>query len=317
MIARLVRYLSFLLVAAALVYGGYRMLTPASTTAPNEKAEKGQNDEHSEGITLSDAKVAAAGIELATASSAVLRDSIRLNGMVQPNQESLVQVTPRFPGIVREVRKRIGDHVQKGDVLAIVESNQSLTLYELKASLAGTVIDRQTTLGEYVSEQKPAFVIADLSTVWIDLSVYRRDLARVHNGDQVFVDPGDGGAPIETRIAYLSPVGSSETQSALARAIVSNPDQRLRPGLFVTARLTLSERKVAVAVKPSALQTIENRTVVFVRSGDRFEPRDVEVGERDPQFAEITFGVLEGDVYAARNSFILKSEMGKGAVDND
>jgi membrane fusion protein, heavy metal efflux system len=318
MISRMIRYLSFILVAAALIYGGYRMLTPASTnTAPSEKAEKAENEEHSEGITLSDAKVAAAGIELATASSAVLRDSLLLNGMVQPNQESLVQVTPRFPGIVREVRKRIGDQVQKGDVLAVVESNQSLTPYELKTSLAGTVIDRQTTLGEYVSEQKPAFVVADLSTVWIDLSVYRRDLGKVHVGDQVFIDPADGGTPIEARIAYLSPVGSSETQSALARAIVANPGQRLRPGLFVTARLTLSERKVAVAVKSAALQTIENRTVVFVRSEDKFEPRDVEIGERDPQFVEITFGVLEGDVYAARNSFILKSEMGKGAADND
>ena len=318
MMSRVIRQLTFIVVAAALIYGGYRMLPPASTsTAPGKPAEKAEQEQRSEGITLSDAKVAAAGIELATASAAVLRDSLLLNGVVQPNQESLVQVTPRFPGVVREVRKRIGDNVQKGDVLAIVESNQSLTAYELKASLAGTVIDRQTTLGEYVSEQKPAFVIADLSTVWIDLSVYRRDLARVHAGDQVFIDPGDGRAPIETRIAYLSPVGSSETQSGLARAIVPNPEQRLRPGLFVTARLTLSERKVAVAVKSSALQTIENRSVVFVRSGDKFEPRDVEVGERDPQFAEITFGVFEGDVYAARNSFILKSEMGKGAVEND
>jgi multidrug efflux pump subunit AcrA (membrane-fusion protein) len=318
MISRVIRYLIFILVAAALIYSGYRMLTPASTnTVQSEKAESAEREEHSESITLSDAKVAAAGIELATASSAVLRDSLLLNGAVQPNQESLVQVTPRFPGIVRKVRKRIGDNVQKGDVLAIIESNQSLTPYELKASLAGTVIDRQTTLGEYVSEQKPAFVIADLSTVWIDLSVYRRDLARVHTGAQVFIDPGDGGAPIETRIAYVSPVGSSETQSALARAIVANPDQRLRPGLFVTGRLTLSERKVAVAVKSSALQTIDNQTVVFVRNGDKFEARDVETGERDPQFVEITFGVLAGDKYAARNSFILKSEMGKGAADND
>jgi cobalt-zinc-cadmium efflux system membrane fusion protein len=318
MISRVVRYLGFMLVAAALIYSGYRMLAPASTTtAANEKAERAENEEHSEGITLSDAKVAAAGIELATASSALLRDSLLLNGMVQPNQESLVQVTPRFPGIVREVRKRIGDQVQKGDVLAVVESNQSLTPYDLKASLAGTVIDRQTTLGEYVSEQKPAFVIADLSTVWIDFTVYRRDLGRVRVSEQVLIDPADGRPTIEARIAYLSPVGSSDTQSALARAIVANPDQRLRPGLFVTGRLTLSERKVAIAVKSSALQTVENRTVVFVRSGEKFEARDVEIGERDPQFVEITFGVLEGDVYAARNSFILKSEMGKGAADND
>jgi membrane fusion protein, heavy metal efflux system len=318
MISRMIRYLSFSLVAAVLVYGGYRMLTPASTnTAPNEKTEKAEHEERSEGITLSDAKVAAAGIELAIAAPAVLRDSLFLNGVVQPNQESLLQVTPRFPGIVREVRKRIGDQVQKGDVLAIVESNQSLTPYELKAALAGTVIDRQTTLGEYVSEQKPAFVIADLSTVWIDFAVYRRDLGRVHVGDQVFIDPADGRPPIEAKIAYLSPVGSSVTQSALARAIVANPDQRLRPGLFVTGRLTLSERKVAVAVRSSALQTVDNQTVVFVRNGDKFEAREVKTGERDAQFVEITFGVLEDDKYAARNSFILKSEMGKGAADND
>ena len=266
---------------------------------------------------MSDAKIETAGIELAKASAGVLRDSLLLNGIVQPNQESLVQVTPRFPGIVRDVRKRIGDRVQKGDVLALIESNQSLTQYELKASLAGTVIDRQTTLGEYVSEQKPAFVIADLSTVWVDFSVYRRDLKRVSIGDQVFIDPADGGAPVEAKVSYLSPVGSSDTQSAIARAVVANSEQRLRPGLFITGRLTLSAKTVNVAVKSSALQIWENRTVVFVRNGEKFDARDVEIGARDPELVEITFGVLEGDVYAAQNSFIIKAELGKGSGDND
>lgn len=316
MITALIRYLVFILVAGALSYAGYRMLTPATTkTVATEKTEK---EEHSASVTMSDAKVAAAQIELAKAAPAVLHDSLLLNGMVQANQESLVQITPRFPGVVREVRKRIGDRVEKGDVLAIVESNQSLTPYELKAALAGTIIDRQTTLGEYVSEQKPAFVIADLSTVWVDFSVYRRDLGRVRVGDPILIDPADGGPKIEAKISYVSPVGSSETQSALARAAVPNAEQRLRPGLFATGRLTLSAKKVAVAVKSSALQTLENRTVVFVRDGEKFEARDVEIGERDLDFVEITFGVLEGDLYAARNSFIVKAELAKGgAEDND
>jgi multidrug efflux pump subunit AcrA (membrane-fusion protein) len=316
MIRRLIRYLAFILVAGTLVYAGYRMLTPATTKiVATEKSEK---EEHSDSVAMSDAKVAAAEIELAKAAPAVLHDSLLLNGMIQANQESLVQVTPRFPGVVREVRRRIGDHVDKSDILAIVESNQSLTPYELKAALAGTIIDRQTTLGEYVSEQKPAFVIADLSTVWVDFSVYRRDLGRVKVGDQILIDPADGGPKIEAKISYLSPVGSSETQSALARAVVPNAERRLRPGLFATGRLTLSAKKVAVAVKSSALQTLENRTVVFVRDGDKFETREVEIGERDPDFVEVRFGVLEGDLYAARNSFIVKAELGKGGVeDND
>jgi len=315
MIRSLIRNLVFVLLAGTLAYAGYRMLTPA-TTRP-VAIEKNEKEERSDKVAMSDAKVSAAGIEVAKASPAVLHDALPLNGMVQPNQESLVQITPRFPGIVRDVRKRIGDRVQKGDVLAIVESNQSLTPYELKAALGGTVIDRQTTLGEYVSEQKPAFVIADLSTVWVDFSVYRRDLGRVNVGDQVFIDPADGKPPIEAKISYLSPVGSSDTQSAVARAVVANTEQRLRPGLFITARLTLSAKQVPVAVKASALQTVENRTVVFVRDGDKFEARDVEIGERDSEFVEITFGVLEGDMYAAKNSFIVKAEMAKGGADND
>lgn len=311
MIKGLIRYSVFILVAAALAYGGYRMLMPA--TSKTTLAEKAEKQEHSDSVALSDAKIQAARIELVKASAGILRDSLLLNGIVQPNQESLVQVTPRFPGIVRDVRKRIGDVVQKGDVLAVIESNQSLTLYELKASLAGTVIDRQTTLGEFVSEQKSAFVVADLSTVWVDFSVYRRDLKRVSIGDQVLIDPADGGAAIEAKVSYLSPIGSSDTQSAIARAVAANSEQRLRPGLFITGRLTLSAKKVGVAVKSSALQTVENRTVVFIRNGDKFEARNVEVGERDPQLVEITFGVLEGDVYAAQNSFIVKAEMAKGA----
>ena len=314
MIKAIFRYSLFILVAAGLAYGGYRMLLPAtSKTTSTEKVEK---EEHADGVKLTDAKIAAAGIELAKAGPGVLRDSLLLNGIVQPNQESLLQVTPRFPGIVRDVRKRIGDRVEKGDVLAIVESNQSLTPYELKASLAGTVIDRQTTLGEFVSEQKPAFVIADLSTVWVDFSVYRRDLKRVNIGAQVLIDPADGGQPIESKISYLSPVGSSETQSALARAIVPNSGLRLRPGLFITGRLTLSAKKVNVAVKSSALQTVENRTVVFVRDGEKFEPRDVETGDRDQEIVEITFGVVDGEMYAAKNSFVVKAEMAKGTAEH-
>src|SRR5262249_26230889 len=108
---------------------------------------------HAENLKLSDEKIAAAGIELQTAGPAVLQQGLSLNGIIQPNQEALVQVTPRFPGVVRDVHRRVGDQVAKGDLLATVESNQSLTSYELKAPIAGTIIDRSLSLGEYASEQ--------------------------------------------------------------------------------------------------------------------------------------------------------------------
>lgn len=304
--------------AAIYVQQPSRGTAPASPPQVQDKHghEAGKHEEEG-AVELSDAKIAAAGIELARAGPGELRDSLFLNGILQPNQETLVQVTPRFPGVVREIRKRIGDRAEKGELLAKVESNQSLTLYELRAPLAGTVIDRQIALGEYVGEQKPAFTIADLSSVWVDFSVYRRELKRVNLGARVLIDPDDGGPNIEARISYVSPVGNSDTQSAHARAVVDNKDLRLRPGLFVTGRLLMAARGVDIAVKSSALQTLENRTVVFVRNGEKFEARDVEVGERDPEHVEITFGLLPGDVYAAKNSFVIKAELAKGTAAHE
>jgi cobalt-zinc-cadmium efflux system membrane fusion protein len=70
-------------------------------------------------------------------------------------------------------------------------------------------------------------------------------------------------------------------------------------------------------VKTSALQTVENRTVVFVRNGKKFETRDVELGERDGEHVEILFGLVEGDVYAAKNSFVIKAEIAKGSATHE
>lgn len=309
--------LGVIVLATGVVFHMHRsqaVVAPAGEKAGPAHGESGHEEG---GVELSDAKIAAAGIELAVATPGVLRASLALNGVLQPNQEAMAQVTPRFAGIVREVYRRVGEQIAKGDLLAKIESNQSLTVYELRAPIAGTVIDRQVSLGEYASEQKPAFVVANLATVWVDLSVYRRDLRRVRVGDAIAIDAEDGGEPIAAKISYLSPVGSSDTQSALARAVVDNADRRLRPGLFVTGRVTLSEKPVGIAVKSNAIQTVENRPVVFVRVGQKFEAREVEVGERDPHHVEIAFGLMEGDVYASKNSFVIKAELAKGEAHHE
>ena len=70
-------------------------------------------------------------------------------------------------------------------------------------------------------------------------------------------------------------------------------------------------------MKLSALQTLENRNVVFVREGEKFEPREVELGDRDAEQAEVLFGLGEGDVYAARNSFVIKAEIGKASAAHE
>jgi cobalt-zinc-cadmium efflux system membrane fusion protein len=100
--------------------------------------------------------------------------------------------------------------------------------------------------------------------------------------------------------------------------VLPNGDGRLRPGLFVTARLILAARQVAVAVRTSAIQTLDNRTIVFVREeGDKIEARPVELGESDPRHVEIKAGLSVGERYVAENSFVVKAEMGKGEAEHD
>lgn len=323
MIVRIVKFFLIALVCAgAVTSAAWYVFDPrfAKSAAP-AKTGHGHGDEkghsHDEGVKLTDAQVAAAGIELLQAGPRELRDVLRLNGIIQPNQEALVKVTPRFPGVIRSMRKRLGDKVKKDEVLATVESNQSLTTYELKAPIDGTVIDRDGTLGEFASEAKPLFTIADLSTMWIDFAVFRRDFGRVRAGDAVTIDVGDGGPPIEARIDYLSPIGATDTQTSIARAVVPNSDGRLRPGLFVDGRVVLSAKPVDVAIRTSALQTMEGKTVVFVREGETFGAREIELGSRDADWVEVLFGVLAGDTYAARNSFVIKAEIGKAGAAHE
>jgi cobalt-zinc-cadmium efflux system membrane fusion protein len=307
---------------------GYWILTPAKQDVSAAKSEKKEEkvsnahveqDEHgADRIRISDVKLAAAGIVFAEASGEMLNDTLQINGILRANQETVVQVTPRFPGVVRGIRKRIGDMVSKDEPLASVESNQSLTSYDLKAPISGTVIDRQISLGEYASEQKPAFVVADLSTIWVDLSIYRKDIKRVRIGDEVLIDPDDGSGDIKGSISYVAPVGASDTQTALARVVLANTEGKLRPGLFVTARLVLAKRSVPVAVRVGAIQTLENKTVVFVREGgDKLEARPVELGDSDPMYVEVKAGLSAGERYVAENSFVVKAEMGKGEAEHD
>lgn len=322
---RYLRYLAIALVyAGAVAAAGWYAFDPRFARPPAPaKGGHGHGDEkegdhaHDEGVKLTDAQVAAAGIELLQAGPRELHDTLRLNGIIQPNQETLVKVTPRFPGVIRSMRKRLGDRVKKDEVLATVESNQSLTSYELKAPIDGTVIDRDGTLGEFASEAKPLFTIADLSTMWIDFAVFRRDFSRVRTGDAVTVDVGDGGPPVEARIDYLSPLGATDTQTSIARAIVRNGDNRLRPGLFVDGKVVLSAKPVDVAIRTGALQMLEGKTVVFVRESDTFASREVELGARDADWVEVVFGLLAGDTYAAKNSFVIKAEIGKAGAAHE
>lgn len=251
------------------------------------------------------------GITVATAGPGRIDRGIELLGEVRPNGDTLAHIVPRFPGIVRDVRKSVGDEVRAGEVLATVESNESLSPYEMRTQLDGTILERHVTRGETVGRDKPTFIIADLSTVWIDLAVYQKDLDRVRVGQSVHVAIDPERLDAEGRITYIAPIVDEPTRTATARVVLPNPNRSWRPGLFVTARV-VDPVDAAVAVRRSAVQTVEGRPTVFVDTGEGFSARHVKLGRTGEAWVEVVDGLAAGERYAATGSFVFKAELGKG-----
>jgi cobalt-zinc-cadmium efflux system membrane fusion protein len=291
----------------------------ADTGAPADRhAELEHDDEPGElHVELPEAAREAAGIGLATAGPARLRALLPLHGRIVPNEDSLAHLTPRFPGVVREVRKRLGDSAAKQEVLAVVESNESLHPYEIRSPVSGTVIFKEVSAGEFVSAERVIYAVADLSTVWADLDVYPADFSRLRVGQRVTLSSGRGVADVESTLAYLSPIGSQSSQTLLARAVLPNPEGSWPPGLFVRGDVVVAEKEVAVAVRGEAIQRLGERDVVFVRAGSAFEARPVRLGLRDGPLVEIEAGLEPGDRYASANSFVLKSDALAAGASHD
>ncbi|MBK8677042.1 MAG: efflux RND transporter periplasmic adaptor subunit [Cellvibrionales bacterium] len=281
-----------------------------------EHAEK-QGEKHDEEglIALSAEQLSNAGIELAQAGAVKIRETLPLYGVVALNTERMQRISARFPGVIHTVSRQVGDLVQPGDVLATVESDESLKSYSLTAAIRGVVTERHANVGEKTSDA-PLFVIADLSTVWVELSLFPRDVSKAQTGQSVRVYQTSAQLSSVGKLFYLAPAANNANQALVAKVTLDNDAMQWVPGHFVSAELTLNETPVALAVRNTALQTQEGRTVVFVQEKEGFEARPVQLGKTDSEYTEILSGISANETYASTNSFILKSELGKESAEH-
>ncbi|MGQ0586520.1 MAG: efflux RND transporter periplasmic adaptor subunit [Gammaproteobacteria bacterium] len=309
-----------LLLLLALAACGDEVNAPAQgadNTATGHEGEAGAGEKgHDEGgIALTPEQIKAADIQLAQAGPAQIRTTLPLYGVIAPNAERVRDVAARYPGVIRSVAKKVGDPVAQGEPLAIVESNESLETYAVAAPLAGVVTARNANPGEQTGD-KSLFTVADLSTVWVELSLFPRDVSKVRVGQDVRVLSTEAGLSADGKVVYVAPFGTAANQTLTARVLLNNATRRWAPGLYVTAEVGLSEVTVPLAVRNEAVQTLENKTVVFVQHEAGFEPRPVRPGRSDSAHTEVLDGLAAGETYVARNSFILKAEAGKGEAEH-
>jgi cobalt-zinc-cadmium efflux system membrane fusion protein len=200
---------------------------------------------------------------------------------------------------------------------SVTAGSQGLARLEIRAPLDGVIVDKKISVGEALKEDAAIFQLADLSSVWVELVVPAQDLARVQAGAQAHVKAAAFDAEGEGRLTYVGALVGEQSRSATARLVLANPRGGWRPGLPVSVTLRHAEVDAAVAVTADAVQTLEGRSVVFARRGQQFEALTVKVGRADGQHVEIVQGLAAGERYAARNSFLVKAELGKAEASHE
>ena len=258
-----------------------------------------------------------AGIRVAAVGPGVIADEHEMQGLLTPVEGRTATVMARFPGPIRRLDAQVGDRVRAGQRLATIESNLSLTDYAVTTPIAGTVLSREATIGGVASEGMALFEIADLSTIWVDLHVFGADAQHLRPGVPVTVTRMSDGVAAQTVLDRILPGTATASQSTVARASLDNADGLWRPGSAVRARITVEQQPADRVVPLSALQTLRDWDVVFVRVGDTYEVRPVELGKRDDRQVEIRGGVAAGDLVVVEQSYLIKADIEKSGAAHE
>ncbi len=199
------------------------------------------------------------------------------------------------------------------------EPEALLRRQEVRSPMTGRVVERKVDLGTVVGRdnlETELFVIVDLDRVWAELAVSPADLPLVKEGQPVVIMARGISEKAEGNLVFISPLLDKDTRSARVVAEVDNGSGAWRPGSFVTAAIVIEEQSLPLAVPTRAIQTIGSDKVVFVRTPRGFEKRPVVLGRGDDRFTQIVTGLRAGETVAATNTFPLKAEFMKGAVED-
>ncbi len=255
------------------------------------------------------------GLETAIAGAATLRETVTAYGQIVPNAEKVRHIDARFAGSIQSVAVAVGERVYKGQTLASVESNESLTRYTITAPIDGVVTERNAQPGEQTGN-RALFTVMDTTSVWVELAVFLRDLPRIRPGATVRITLADGDISRTGSISYIGAIARAD-QSVIARVTLDNADASLLPGVFVSGEIVVAEYEVPLAVKRSGLQTFRDFTVVYAQIGDAYEVRMLELGRQDDAWVEVTGGLLPTTRYVTTNSYLVKADIEKSGAAHD
>jgi membrane fusion protein, heavy metal efflux system len=193
----------------------------------------------------------------------------------------------------------------------------NLTRYEIRAPISGTIVEKNLSVGQAIKEDANIFTLADLTSVWAEMTVYAKDMNVIRVGQKVNVKSAEFDGNANGVISYVGALVGEQTRTAKARVVLPNPNSAWRPGLPVNIEVESAESEVPVAVSVDAIQTVRDWSVVFGRYDNAFEARPLKLGRSDGRMVEVLEGLSAGEKYAARNSYVIKADIGKAGASHD
>lgn len=286
-----------------------------------EEEKEDDHDNHEDDgeestTTISEESAKNAGIKINQAKPQNISETISLTGKIILDQDRAYDIKARFPGVVKDVKVKWGQKVKKGQVLAVIESNDSLKLYSVKSPRSGIVLKRNTNVGNVAGDES-IFTIANLSKVWAEFHVFPRDIHDIKEGQEVVVRTLENGTKDQGKISLILPTADSESQTVIAIVSLANKDSKWKPGMSVEGKVKILEKQVPIAVNKKAIQRIEGETVIFVKEGsDKYEARHVKLGKGDDEYVEVIEGLNAGEEYVSHGSFIIKADILKSTAEH-
>lgn len=270
------------------------------------------HDDEENASRISDDIADQVGIGTTFASEQILQQTITSYGVLSTGPEQLSHMRARFSGLITSVKASIGDTVKAGDLLAEVESDESLKKYSVRAPISGTVVQRHANTGE-VTKDQVLFSIADFDALWAELRIYpaQRDNVSTEQAVEIVSDK----KTIAGKISHIIPSLNKPYQ--IARVHLDNRQLGLSPGLLVEGRIVIDEFKVSLAVEKEAVQQLGGRSGVFIQEEETYHFAPLTLGRADDHYIEVLAGINASQRYVNRNSYLIKADIEKSEAEHE
>ncbi len=193
-----------------------------------------------------------------------------------------------------------------------VSDNEINNRYLVRSPIAGVITERHVNPGMEVRPDlgAPLFVVSDLKSLWLQMSVFEKDLGLVMPGTNVLVRvPAFPDRTFQATVEYIDKLVDETTRTIKVRALIANPDGALLPQMFATAEVLSTAKNMAIVVPLTALFTEGEGDQVFVKIGDgHYKQRDVVVRLRLKDRAVIGLGLSPGEMIVSEGALLLRTE---------